>query len=39
MPWYETAPPRIHGVLVDAKTGAILGPLDRPWSSDVDGMP
>jgi hypothetical protein len=39
MPWYETDPPRIHGVLVDAVTGAIIGPLDRPWDRDVDPFP
>ena len=39
MPWYETEPPRIHGVLVDASTGVILGPLDRDWSRDLDGFP
>jgi hypothetical protein len=39
MPWYETDPPRIHGVLVDASTGMILGPLDRDWKRDVDGFP
>jgi hypothetical protein len=39
MPWYETKPPRIHGVLVDAVTGKILGPLDRPWDQDVDPFP
>jgi hypothetical protein len=39
MPWYETEPPRIHGVLVDASSGAILGPLDRAWIQDVDGFP
>jgi hypothetical protein len=39
MPWYETEPPRIHGVLVDAVTGAIRGPLDRPWEHDVDPFP
>jgi len=39
MPWYETEPPRIHGVLVDAVTGAIVGPLDRPWDRDVDPFP
>jgi hypothetical protein len=39
MPWYEDEPPRIHGVLVDAVTGAILGPLDRPWDQDVDPFP
>jgi hypothetical protein len=39
MPWYETEPPRIHGVLVNAVTGAILGPLDRPWEQDVDPFP
>jgi hypothetical protein len=39
MPWYETQPPRIHGVLVDAVTGAVVGPLDRPWNQDVDGFP
>ena len=39
MPWYETEPPRIHGVLVDAVTGAIRGPLDRPWDRDVDPFP
>ena len=39
MPWYETEPPRIHGVLVDAVTGTILGPLDRPWDEDVDPFP
>jgi hypothetical protein len=39
MPWYETEPPRIHGVLVDAVSGAIRGPLDRPWDHDVDPFP
>jgi hypothetical protein len=39
LPWYETAPPRLHGVVVDAKSGAILGPLDREFNRDVDGMP
>ena len=39
MPWYEDEPPRIHGVLVDAVTGEILGPLDRPWDQDVDPFP
>jgi hypothetical protein len=39
MPWYEEEPPRIHGVLVDAVTGRILGPLDRPWDQDVDPFP
>ena len=39
MPWYETYPPRIHGVLVDAVTGTIRGPLDRPWDQDVDPFP
>lgn len=39
MPWYETEPPRIHGVVVDAISGAILGPLDRPWNEDVDPFP
>ncbi len=39
MPWYETEPPRIHGVLVDAVSGRILGPLDRPWEKDVDPFP
>jgi len=39
MPWYETEPPRIHGVLVDAVTGAIRGPMDRPWDQDVDPFP
>ena len=39
MPWYETEPPRIHGVLVDAVTGRILGPLDRPWDHEVDPFP
>lgn len=39
MPWYETEPPRIHGVLVDAVTGEILGTLDRPWDQDVDPFP
>ena len=39
LPWYETAPPRIQGVAVDALTGKILGPLDREWSRDIDGMP
>ncbi len=36
MPWYETEPPRIHGVLVDAATGEVIAPLDRPWIHDVD---
>lgn len=39
LPWYESDPPRIHGVLVDGTTGAVLGPLDRPWDKDVDGYP
>ena len=39
MPWYETEPPRIHGVLVDAVTGAIFGPLDRSWIEAVDLFP
>src|SRR5688572_9144055 len=39
MPWCETEPPRIHGVLVDAVTGEIRGPLDRPWDRDVDPFP
>ena len=39
MPWYETEPPRIHGVLVDAVTGMILGTLDRQWDQDVDPFP
>ena len=39
MPWYEDEPPRIHGVLVDAVKGEILGPLDRPWDQDVDPFP
>jgi hypothetical protein len=39
MPWYETDPPRIHGVLVDGTTGAILGELDRPWDRDADPFP
>jgi hypothetical protein len=39
LPWYETSPQRIHGVVVDARTGAVLGPLDREWKQDVDGMP
>ena len=39
MPWYETEPPRIHGVLVDAVTGAIVGQLDRPWDREVDPFP
>jgi hypothetical protein len=39
MPWYETEPPLIHGVLVDAVTGAIRGPLDRPWDQEVDPFP
>ncbi len=39
MPWYETDPPRIHGVLVHPVTGAILGILDRAWDQDADGFP
>ena len=39
MPWYETDPPRIHGVLVDATTGRVTGPLDRAWDEDRDGFP
>ncbi len=39
MPWYETEPPRIHGVLVDATTGAVVGPLDRSWDKQVDPFP
>ena len=39
MPWYETEPPRIHGVLVHPVTGAILGILDRAWDQDADGFP
>jgi hypothetical protein len=39
MPWYETTPPRIHGLVIDAETGGIIGPLDRAWNEDVDGFP
>ncbi len=39
MPWYESKPPRIHGVLVDPVTGAIRGALDRPWDEEADGFP
>ena len=39
MPWYETDPPRIHGLVLDATTGAIIGPLDRAWDKDHDGFP
>ncbi len=39
MPWYETTPPRIHGVLVEPVTGAIRGLLDRPWDEQADGFP
>lgn len=39
MPWYESKPPRIHGVLVDALTGDVLGPLDRPWDRESDPFP
>jgi hypothetical protein len=39
MPWYETEPPRIHGVLVDGTDGSIVGPLDRAWDSVRDPFP
>jgi hypothetical protein len=39
MPWYETEPPRIHGVLVDGTDGSIVGPLDRAWDSARDPFP
>ena len=39
MPWYETEPPRIHGVLLDAATGEVIARLDRPWIHDVDPAP
>jgi hypothetical protein len=39
MPWYETDPPRIHGVVVDGSTGAIVGPLDRAWDRATDPFP
>jgi hypothetical protein len=39
MPWYETDPPRIHGVLVDAETGRILGTLERAWDEEKDHIP
>ena len=39
MPWYDTKPPRIHGVLVDPVTGEVLGTLDRAWDKEVDPFP
>ncbi len=39
MPWYETTPPRIHGVLVDPVAGEIRGVLDRAWNEQADGFP
>ncbi|HJP89140.1 MAG TPA: hypothetical protein VJ850_08915 [Candidatus Limnocylindrales bacterium] len=39
LPWYESDPPRIHGVLVDAVTRRILGVLDRPWDKATDRFP
>jgi hypothetical protein len=39
MPWYETVPPRIHGVLVDAVSGQVLGLLDRPWDQATERFP
>ncbi|MEO5966175.1 MAG: hypothetical protein ABIR11_11970 [Candidatus Limnocylindrales bacterium] len=39
MPWYESDPPRIHGVIVDGVTGRIIGPLDRAWDQDTDPFP
>jgi hypothetical protein len=39
MPWYETKPPRIHGVVVDPVSGSILGRLDRAWDNEVDPFP
>ena len=39
MPWYETEPPRIHGVRVDPVTGEVVGTLDRPWDREVDPFP
>jgi hypothetical protein len=39
MPWYETDPPRIHGVRVDGSTGQVLGPLDRDWDRETDLIP
>jgi len=39
MPWYETEPPRIHGVLVDGTNGTVVGPLDRAWDRELDPFP
>ena len=39
LPWHETKPPRIHGVLVDPESGEILGTLDRPWDQERGRLP
>ena len=39
LPWNETTPPRLHGVLVDPRTGEVVGPLDRAWDQGVDPFP
>lgn len=37
--WYEFPEPRLHLVLVDPHTGAILETVDRAWSEERDGFP
>lgn len=39
LPWHETTPPRIHGVLVDGTSGVVIGPFDRVWDHDKDHFP
>ena len=37
--WYEFPEPRLHLVLVDPRTGAIIDTVDRAWSEERDGFP
>jgi hypothetical protein len=37
--WYDYEMPRIRGVHVDPRSGAILGSVDRAWDQDADGIP
>ena len=35
----EYGPDRLHYVLVDSATGAIVDTVERHWDPDVDGYP
>jgi hypothetical protein len=37
--WYEHPEPRLHLVLVDPHSGAILDTVDRAWDQERDGFP